>query len=241
MRERNNGIDALRFLAILLIVTSHSVPSSSQFVDYFDSPWYVSLTSASASVQNVFITFINYFGQLGNSLFITTSAYLLCDSKGPKWLKVTGIWIDTEIICVLYFFAFLLTGFNITAHDALNSFAPIAMETYWYISAYLFFYSIHGVLNETIKKLDKHSHFNLVLVFVLLYCILNEFIPVAGDFYFGSGLTSFIMYYVIISFLRTYWNRTGVWLTYFAGGVHLSSVWRDCLDKYCRFKSTFFI
>lgn len=79
-KNRESNIELYRVLAILLIVISHCCPKYGALSD----PFYINVDASSLVINNICISFFNYFGAIGNCMFIICSAWFLVDSNCKK-------------------------------------------------------------------------------------------------------------------------------------------------------------
>ena len=79
-KRRNSSIELLKIIALMLIAISHSVPGYGNI----ESSTYVDMNIASNDILKIVYVILMSLGQIGNVIFIISSAYFLIDSKNAK-------------------------------------------------------------------------------------------------------------------------------------------------------------
>lgn len=204
LKQRESGIEMLKIFAIGLIVISHVINSlckENVYIGYND--YIVDLSHATTSISNFFIILMMYFGVLGNSLFFICSAWFLLDSKkcsGKKIMNMlTDIWVISILIMVVMII--ILGRESISYKLIIKSIFPTTFANNWYLTAYILFYMIHGLLNKLILGMSQQQLLMSASVLGFLY-ICCDFIK--GDLFFSSILILWVAIYFIIAYLKYY-------------------------------------
>ena len=179
-RTRNSRVEALRLVAILLIVGMHILSS------YFE-------TANAANRQ--FILFWNTIGNAGVSIFVLISGLYGIRFRAELlisfWLL---IWTYSLLVllCQVLFSAEPLTG------EALrNALFPIASKRWWFVTSYFLLFILSPVLNGAAEKLGQ-ARFAKVLVLLLFVLVVVPTISLTdptGDN--GKGTIYLIFLYMI--------------------------------------------
>lgn len=211
-RERGSNIELLKIIAILLIVVSHFTPK------YGDPalPSYIDLKQATVSVQGLLLVLFDYFGQIGNCLFVVCSAFFLVDQDQVKGKKILDVVLDCLFISVLSFLLHRCLGVSVGLEDTVRSFLPVSSGNCWFICCYLLLYAIHPGLNLIINKISQKQHLTIVCVMAALYSA-EAFLPLV--YYYYNDLAGFVEIYFAVAYLKRYvpswrtknWDR-GVFL-----------------------------
>ena len=92
-KERNTNIEALKLLAILilLIIISHIVQTLTDNPNVTKTFW---VWNATEDVTTIILCIIRGFGALGNSIFFICSAYFLLNSKKSNKKKIIYMIIE---------------------------------------------------------------------------------------------------------------------------------------------------
>ncbi len=193
MSKRNSSIELLKIITLFLLCFSHCLMSTGLTFDVSTNNFTIVLGSL-----------MRCFGQIGNVIFITCSAYFLLDQPSIKKEKIISIIIDAFVISVLFLIVFLLIGINVNMKDIFKSFFPITFQNNWFISCYIMLYIIHPFLNEIIKRSDKKQLLRINVFLIIIYSIIQFILP--GKFYFNN-LIGFIEIYFITSYVKLHLNN----------------------------------
>lgn len=164
--DRNLGIDLLRIVAMLLIVTLHVLGQGGilRHADIlsknYDVAWFMELL-AYPSVA-AFGMIAGYVG-LNRSHRVSSGIYL--------WLQV---FFYTVLITVTFLFV-APSVVNLTSVKYM--FSPIMNEQYWYMSAYLGLFFFMDGLNFVINNMPKYKVYTMLIAAFMLFSVL----PVLAD------------------------------------------------------------
>lgn len=125
IKERDSGIESLKFLAAFLIIISHVVQTlgtKNTYVAY--SNYMLPLAESTTSVENFTLACLRYFGVFGNMIFFICTAYFLLESTKinlKKWFSLLAeVWSISVIILIIVLFA--RGGANLSKDLILKSF-----------------------------------------------------------------------------------------------------------------------
>lgn len=200
-KDRNTNIEILKIVAICMIILSHSLPRD---VVVCGAEWYIDIHKVTRNLSDLVVILFNYLGQIGNAIFCVCSAFYLLENDYVDRRKVFGLWIDTEIISVLWCIILIPIIKNLSTISILKVIFPITFETYWFVTCYIFMYSIHGFLNIIINTVDKRKLLKINCLLVFVYMILNSLIPFEGEYYYSNNLMAFIVIYFLVSYVKKY-------------------------------------
>lgn len=198
---RNSSVELLKLLACVIIIFSHSFPrgSAADTVPYLIDP-----SQATANIQYFGIIVVKYLGQVGNAIFIVSSAYFLLRSHTVKTDKVLDIIRDSFLISVLFLFAMLMAGFRFPVSTMVKQFIPITMNTNWFVGCYALYYLIHPAINTAIRSLSQKQHLSVCLLIFVFYYGINCLMQ--GRYYY-TQLIGFINIHLLISYMDLYLPR----------------------------------
>ena len=159
--KRNTGIDLLRLVAMLMIVTHHLI-----------------LHGGLLKGDNV-PTGTFYAGNILNVLvYPTINCYAMISGFGGykntkiKYGKYVSMWIQvftySAIWGIIGFFFFETGG-----RSLLFSFFPVMSRQYWYFSAYTGVFFLAPFLNKMIENISKKDLDRLVFVIFSLFIVFN--------------------------------------------------------------------
>lgn len=200
-KSRLSGVELLKLIAMLLIVISHTGPYYGE--TYAES--YVNLRLATTNVQNLFLIFFIYLGQIGNCIFLVCSAYFLLEQQAVKIKKVVYILADCLFFSLAFLLVFLLTGWEIPKMLILKQFFPTTFEFCWFVGCYLLLYIIHPALNLIIRNLSQKQLLMVDLAGLTLYSVLQMLVR---DSFYYTRLVGFILIYFLMAYCKQYLKNT---------------------------------
>lgn len=193
--SHNYGIDALRIISMLMIVTLHilghgGVLNSSKSLNY----WLLWLFEVSAyCAVNCYALISGYVG--------VCSKYKL-SNLAVLWLRVAFYSISLTIICKVLFSS------QIGTKSFFVSFFPIFSNQYWYFTSYAILFVFIPILNKGLNQLSKNKLkmliISLVAITSLIHPITNE---IFGDvFRLQQGYSPWwlMILYLIGGYIRKY-------------------------------------
>lgn len=204
-KERNSGVELLKLFAVVLIVLSHSMPTTASA----SGEHTMNLSLATTSLQRFAIVLLQYGGQIGNGIFIISSAWFLVGSGKVRPKKMVYIIADTVVVSVLFLAAFLLCGYRLGMKEILWQFFPITAGANWFIICYLMFYAVHPVLNMAVEALGRRRLLMLDVVLAVMYCGVN--LVKRGAYYYNNFI-GFVCIYFFVAYVKKYllWQATSV-------------------------------
>ena len=198
---RNSSIELLKIIAIVLIIISHSVP----YGTYSNYSSFINLNICSNNFQNIILTFMRYFGSIGNCIFIICSCWFLTNKDKINKNKIIKLFLEATIISILImlFFTFVLKiNYAFDSKELLKMVFPLFFSSYWFITCYLLFYFISPLLNIIIKNISRKKH----LLYLCVFGLIGLISVVKSDFLYFNNLFGFITIYFLISYLKNYKN-----------------------------------
>lgn len=202
--RRHSGLELLKIFAILLIVISHTVQTMQQggsLVEFRD--YVLPLENASTELQYFILRCMRHFGIIGNNIFFVCTAWFLLDSEKVKKRKCLFLLLEVWFISVIIFIvAMALQRGHLPKWVIYQSFLPTTFENNWYVSCYIAFYCIHGLLNMVLARLSRRSHLLFALSAIILYFGIG-FLGSAA-WYYQTPLTLWIVIYFIMAYLKRY-------------------------------------
>ncbi len=167
---RNYGIDLLRLVAMLCIVTLHTLYHG-KIVD----------SSCTGSMNYYISTFLLTAVWCGVDVFALISGFVGYQINSPfRWAGFLRLWLQVVFysagICVLFYW--ILPG-SVSKLDLLKSFAPLTTRMYWYFSAYFFVVLSAPLVN---KLVANSSVKKLVISVISGLCVLYISHLIPGTF-----------------------------------------------------------
>ena len=195
--SRDSGIEFLKILAIIIIVTSHVV----QTLCSGNQPYSIDITKATTNLQYIILLIFRHFGGWGNALFFVCSAWFLLKSNTvnkKKWLFMyIEIWVVSIIILIS---TYVILHGEISKKIIIRSILPTIYNNNWYMTCYLVFYPIHSMLNVIIKHMRQTILFRSSIYLAFLYIGFN--FVFGGGMFFTSNLILWITIYFVIAYIQ---------------------------------------
>lgn len=199
-KERNSSVEVLKLAAIVFIVLLHAMPTPSVYSMDFTAH-YIDPNECVTDIQRLVILFLRYPGQVGNLIFLTSSAWFLLDSDRVDPKKAVRIMADTFTVSVLFLIGFLAAGYRFSLGECAAQFMPVWMNANWYITCYLLLYLIHPMLNAAVRAMSRRSLLTTVLMAAVIYSGFQVLRP--ASFYF-SNLVGFACVYLTVAYMKLY-------------------------------------
>lgn len=202
-QARSSGIELLKILAMFIIVISHvtqtltSVNTDVPWTDYM-----IDISKASGNGVNMALLVLRTFGIFGNSIFFISSAWFLLNNDRVKAKKELKLFLDVWTISVLICGVVLLVRHgSISGKLLVKQFFPTLVANNWYMTCYLLFYPIHGILNKSIRAMSQRELLLAATALGTLYILVDY---VVGQVLFPSMLILWITIYVIVAYAKLY-------------------------------------
>ncbi|KAB7789605.1 proline symporter [Bifidobacterium leontopitheci] len=194
---RNSSIEMLRILAMLMITAHH-------FLGFSD----ISLTEQKLSVKKILLeTFLYSGGKIGVVIFFAISAWYLSDSTNIRGSLRRAWLLEREVLfwslaCLAFTFGYDRDG--ITPNLLLKSVFPIAMNVWWYATAYCVFLIVFPVFAPALRSLGKSKHGYLCCALFMIWTIFEGFVPVFSLGLHGGDFLSFVYLYALLTYYKWY-------------------------------------
>lgn len=182
-KERSSGFEALRILAMLMIVGAHAVQHSG------------------AQAFNLPNILLGSYGQLGVCVFVAISSYFLCDSNGIHSKKIVMICLQCLFISAVYCALFKIfsverIGLKQIAQSLLTPFYQ--GSSYWFVRTYISFYLLAPLLQKIVKSISQES---LKKIFIMTTIL----IPICKFIFFqdnAGSIGDFIYIFFAMAYLK---------------------------------------
>lgn len=207
-KPREDNLDLLRIVSMLLIVFLHSIDHSGVLENaencgagmYF----YVRMTYAMC--------------QVCVNIYIMLSGYFMVKSKF-RLHKLVTLWMEAVFYSFVLKLLFMLIGKESFSFVSLAScFFPILTGRYWFLTIYVGMYLISPFLNIFIHAMDRRQHGLLNLVLFAIMSAWASIHPAIAGMNSGGGwgLAWFVVMYLAAAWLRLYYTPNNKPVRYFA-------------------------
>ncbi len=196
MQKRNIGLDILRIISMMMIITLHML-GKGKFLAYDKN---TNLWQLAYILETFCIVAVN--------CYVLITGYFSVDSTF-KWKKVFRIWGLVLFYSIFIYAILIITGirqFNI--EECIRAFFPILTKEYWFVNSYLMLYILSPFLNKLIKSLEKKEFQRLLIVLLVVFCVLTSILPskYTLDDTKGYGILWFIVLYFVSAYIRLHVN-----------------------------------
>ena len=199
---RNYGLDLLRCVAMIMIVILH----------YLDKGKVLTPLSSGEPFKAADVTawFMEALAIVAVNLYMLMSGYLLYKSsfKLSRLINlVIKVWLYSVIVGLL---GIVLGGpvEPVDTYFILRLLLPISMNTYWFMSAYVFFYLLTPVLGIAARAMNKVQLKFLLVALMVFHVIIKSVIPAKLD---GDAFGMNAMWYIVLYFVAVYIRRFTAW------------------------------
>lgn len=169
-KQRNYGIDLLRCVSMLMIVTLHVLSQGGV------------LTVVPSGEKNAVCWFIEIVAFCSVDCYALISGYVLLERKVSVryFLNILPLWFT------VFFYSFGVTALfcvvspeTLSMKDILASAFPVASNAYWYFSSYIALYMVVPFINRLIENLTKKE---LNVLVAILFAVFSVFATLASTF-----------------------------------------------------------
>ena len=193
-KQRIIGLDLLRIIAMLMIVTMHYLGNG----NFLNSEENGNFNIIANIMESLSIVAVNCF-VLITGCFLANSIF--------SWKKVFKLWGETLFYSISIYLVLIITGVHeFSIKEAVKSFLPVITREYWFINVYLLMYILSPFLNILINHLKKEELKRLIIILLFAFCIMPSCLPGSMNFDTtgGYGIIWFIVIYMVAAWIRLY-------------------------------------
>lgn len=191
--NRHLGIEILRVLSMLMIVTLHWGGFGIHILELrpFTSEWFFAWGVRGVAYMSV-------------NIYVLISAYFLYDRMVSS-KKIYQLWFE------VVFYSFGIYILSIAAGNASFSIkslvyftTPVLSKAYWYVTSYVGMLLISPYLNLSLKALSMKQHRDLCILLIVLFSVIPNFFFWSNWLNWGTscGIVWFVVLYVIGAYIR---------------------------------------
>lgn len=196
-KKRDNNLDLLRILSMLLIIFLHSVETGGVF----------GVAEAGSGWISLYVLFSFALTHVCVNCYVLISGYYLITAKF-RFQKLIALWAETVFYSFVLKAVFMLAGEIPFSFVSLAScFFPILTGRYWFLTIYVGLYAVSPFLNMAIRAMNKRQHTCLNLLLFGLFSVWISLYPSMGGMNSGGewGLPWFIVLYFCAAWFRLYY------------------------------------
>ena len=191
--KRNSGIELLRIISMLIIITHHYVVNSG-VIDCITEKTIL-------NTKDYIILILGWGGKTAINCFLLITGYYMCEAKASakKWLKLLG---EIEFYSITIYIILAIIGYeSISLAGVFRVVFPFGTVANGFSSCYLLFYAFIPFLNRLLSNLQKKEHLALIILCLLIYTILPSLAITVIIF---NYITWFCIVYIIGAYIRKY-------------------------------------
>ena len=168
MKTRDNGVDLLRILLALMVITLHYNSSLGQVqvnTEDLSFNWFFVWFSETICIcaVNVYVIITGYYSYIGNK----DLSYVIS--------KLKSLWLCVVSYSVIeYLVINVATGKSIGISSLLFRFLPITTGEWWFFSLYFVIYLISPFLNKVIGDFDNRTLSTVFSICIVVLCIIPQ-------------------------------------------------------------------
>lgn len=199
IKARESNIEFLRITAIIMVIGLH----------YLNSNMGGALGALSGGHINYYIAhYIESLNIVAVNLFVIVSSYFLVDKSTPKLSKVIKLVVLSYFYGVLFYIIGIILNTNEFSFIGLiKSINLFLGDGYWFIKIYIILYLLSPFINNFISTLNKKSYKGIIILIGTFFSVWPSFLPHAPNDDGGYGIISFIFLYLIVAYIKKYYEN----------------------------------
>lgn len=201
MKKRNEGIELLRIISMIMILILHYLGHGGILDNLSANNFYYYIAW---TLEGICFVAVN--------IYVLITGYFLCTSKA-NLKKIILLWLQIVFYSISIYFILCLFGFvSINFTNLLKAFTPITSTMYWFATVYICLYILSIFLNKFLKNLNKKEHLTLIIFLFIMFSFIPT-ISIYGawlNFGNGYGIAWFIVLYVVAAFIRKYYKTKNI-------------------------------
>ena len=197
-KERNYGLDVLRCVAMIMVVILHFLDKGGLLRTLSDEGNFTAKDVTAWLLEALCIVAVN--------LYMLMSGYLLYQGRF-RLSRLLGLVGKVWLYSVMVGFIGIALGTPAEPVDTyfkLRLLFPISMNTYWFMTAYIFFYMLVPVLGIAARAMTR-TQMKVMLGCLIFFHVIIKSITPAQLTVDASGMDA--MWYVVLFFVSVYIRR----------------------------------
>lgn len=198
-KKRNVGLDLLRIILAMMVITIHINTSGAGMV----------LVYTSVSPWQEIIELMTFICFPAVNCYVIMSAYYMSKQDKDIFLVVkslTKLWLSIIFFSLFGYITISCLASNFNAIELMKRFFSVSRGVWWYITVYFVLVLISPYLNIVIKNIEKKDHKILLGILLMAFSVVPMFLnweSKCGSNY-GFSLLWFITLYFTGAYLRYY-------------------------------------
>ncbi|MCH5340599.1 MAG: acyltransferase [Acetatifactor sp.] len=201
---RQANLELLRCVAMMMVIVLHYLGKGNLLVS-LDEEYVEGLYPAEYVAW-----LLESFCIVAVNVYMFISGYFLCTSSF-KPSRLVQLWLQVWMYSVAFGLIGALTGvMEETAFDThflLTLIFPVAMNHYWFMTAYIFLYVLLPFLGSAVQRMTKRQLQIAALLLLFVFSVQKSVLPVQLE---TDGLGYDCLWYVCVFVAAAYVRRFGV-------------------------------
>lgn len=212
MKKRILGIDLLKIISMLMIITLHIIGKGGM------------LSSAqNFTIKGELVWIIEILCYCSVNCYALASGYTGINSNQNKINQIISLWIQVVFYSVLGELVYILINFGqpISLVSIIKACMPVITSKYWYFTAYFGMFLFIPILNGIIKEFNKETLKKGFIYSLLVFCVLSSFMSIESmGLLNGYSFLWLCFMYLVGAYLKHYglfenYNRKNFLMGYF--------------------------
>jgi surface polysaccharide O-acyltransferase-like enzyme len=194
MNKRHIGLDLLRIVAMLMIISLH-------FMDFNN------LLGDLEKISDYLAWLIESICYCGVNCYVLISGYFLCRSNSFQIKKCIDLYAVLWFYQVTISCGLLLFGVHYTIKDYVFTFFPFVTKRNWFFNTYLVLYMLHPFINKVIQGINEKQFRILLAILFFFFSVEETFLPKQNwmlNTHKGYDIIWFIILYLFAAYYRLY-------------------------------------
>ena len=190
--QRHTGLDLLRSISMLLIITLHALAHGGV------------LTAASATLPALYAWTLEALAYVGVNCYVLISGYFLILAEFRVG-RIARLWTQVFFYSiVLYIIAILFGAESFSLVRTVKFLLPTLTRKYWFFTSYAALVLLSPFLNRLLRQLPKRAFCLLLAVLIVLFCVWPNLLAFSDLLPFGDGRSViwFVTLYCIAAYIR---------------------------------------
>ena len=193
-KDRNIGIDLLRIISMIMVVTHHYLGHGGVLDQVND-----------LSFNWFFVWAIRSICYMSVTIFFLISAFF--QSEKPLGLKsIIRIWIEVLFYSILGYCISIIVGWNSFSLQGLcKAVFPVMFRQYGFFNGYLLLALLSKYINSGINHLTQKEHVRLIAILTTMVCVIPCISHIdAFNLSYGEGVLWLLLIYISAAYIRKY-------------------------------------
>ena len=188
----NYGIDALRMLAMYMVVLAHILGAGG-----------ILEAAAPMSIQYKAAWFLEIAAYCTVNCYALISGYVGINTK-YKYQSIVLLWLRTAFytVSITLLFSIFVPG-SVTLKNWIKAILPVTSAFYWYFTSYFAMFIFVPILNIAINKMNKEQLRAIVVGLIIVFSCIQT---LSGKEIFSTSSNAWwlIILYIIGGYIRKY-------------------------------------